>query len=255
MLEDIKKSFTSAFDKRARSPLYGTLILSWCLWNWKAIYYVIVVPYSVEYDDRIYELTHNLSNWLTLWAGPILSTVFILGFVELLSNQVYRLSMYYRKQRIEIKQKYEGMELLDIEQSYQLKEENKKAKESLAKVTNDKDKIITELNSKIVESKHLLEQTINASTDKYNTDLAVHKDYAALAYTDNIMTFQTIAVDINTFGAGRAAPSDIEKFVKMGLIKQVESRAVGLYDLTGRGRNLTNYITHLNENYDTLLNE
>ena len=34
-MTDVKKSLNSIINERISSPFYGTLILSWLIWNWK----------------------------------------------------------------------------------------------------------------------------------------------------------------------------------------------------------------------------
>lgn len=151
MIDDIKKSFTSAFDKRTRSPLYATFAISWCIWNWKAIYYIFVVKSDVDFDERVYELSHNITTQWTLAWGPIISTIVILVGLEFISGYVYQLSLYYKKRRIKIKQRFEEKELLTVEQSFAIKEENKRAHEATAKLVNDRDNIISGMNLRIEE--------------------------------------------------------------------------------------------------------
>ena len=43
MINELKKSINAALYERAVSPLYGTFLITWSLWNWKIIYLTFFV--------------------------------------------------------------------------------------------------------------------------------------------------------------------------------------------------------------------
>jgi hypothetical protein len=51
MQSEIKKSINSILFERLTSPLYGTLIISWLIWNWKIIYLTLFVDSEENYEE------------------------------------------------------------------------------------------------------------------------------------------------------------------------------------------------------------
>jgi hypothetical protein len=40
MLDDFRKSINSVLYERMTSPLFGALLISWCIWNWDILYFL-----------------------------------------------------------------------------------------------------------------------------------------------------------------------------------------------------------------------
>jgi len=96
-LEDneIALSLKSAIKERLVGAMYGTFIISWCIWNWEAIYITFFVS-----QDLILETTKQLKidylltsySWVGFWSGfwqltkllfgPAVSTILIIWLVS-----------------------------------------------------------------------------------------------------------------------------------------------------------------------------
>ncbi|MCP4460990.1 MAG: hypothetical protein GY816_23665 [Cytophagales bacterium] len=46
IFDETRKSINSALYERVSSPLYGTLIISWLVWNWEIVYLTFFVNES-----------------------------------------------------------------------------------------------------------------------------------------------------------------------------------------------------------------
>ena len=124
MFSEAGKSFKKIFEERITSPLYGSFILSWAIWNWKIIYLTVFV--SQEYIKPLtkidYIIIHYI-NWCNLIWYPFISAIVLIGLIPLLANQAYRVNLYYEKQRRNWKEKFDAGRRLSIEQSAQLRSE------------------------------------------------------------------------------------------------------------------------------------
>ena len=46
MISDFRKSINSILYERVSSPLFGTFVISWLIWNWKITYLTLFVSES-----------------------------------------------------------------------------------------------------------------------------------------------------------------------------------------------------------------
>lgn len=58
---DIRKSIDSIINERLSSPFYGTLILSWLIWDWRIIYLTFFVSESKIESNKIDFILINFS--------------------------------------------------------------------------------------------------------------------------------------------------------------------------------------------------
>ena len=154
MLDEIKKSISATLYERTISPLFGSFFFSWVVWNWKIII-VLFFTNSSELEVTKFEFIDQ--NLLNIWAGliyPILSTIFILTFYSWLSEQSYRLWLYFEKRKNEHKNRIENQKLLTIEQSMKLRLELARKEETFENLIRDKEELIQALKS---ENAKLLE--------------------------------------------------------------------------------------------------
>lgn len=115
MFRKLFSSLTKTAGERMDSSMYGSLIISWCLWNWEFLYITFFVD-----QDIIFELTDKLkieyllsqyvwTPWYSLgvWSSlklfilPLLSAYFIVFWLSRIENWFFRetTSHQYAKKR------------------------------------------------------------------------------------------------------------------------------------------------------------
>jgi hypothetical protein len=173
MLSDYKNSFSSLFHDRVTSPFWGTLILSWLVWNWQIIVLLFFVSEGrlpinkatgvlftkIEYINTYYFNIKSL-----LW-GPLASTLVLITIVPFAVNASYWLTLKFKKWRIDQKNEVENNQVLTIEQSLELRTEMKDQKKEFNEILEDKntliqnqEKIISGFDKTITEKDLLVEQ-------------------------------------------------------------------------------------------------
>jgi hypothetical protein len=116
LFDYIRKSIYLITHERLTSPISGSFILSWIVWNWKAIYYLFfetsIPVYSkfVFINNSYIDVDYNL-------IYPLLSTIFFVGVYPLITTGGLYAWLQYKKWQTSIKNKIEGQELLTTEQS------------------------------------------------------------------------------------------------------------------------------------------
>ncbi len=146
-MDDIKKSFNAILYERTTSPFYGTLIVSWFVWNWKIVYLTIFISEDQLNTDKISYITENFCDGLNLILYPLISTVLLLTIVPFISNGAYWLSLRFIKWRREQKNKVELKQLLTLEQSIELREQIFNQEKRIEKILTDKNLEIEQLKS------------------------------------------------------------------------------------------------------------
>lgn len=138
MMEELKKSFSAILYERTTSPLFGTLIFSWCLWNWKIIYVTFFISENELCCNKIDYITYCCNNTNHLIWNPLLSTLILLTIIPFISNGTYWLSINFNKWKIDQKNKVELRQLLTVEQSIELREQIFNQEEKFSKLVEDK---------------------------------------------------------------------------------------------------------------------
>src|SRR5688572_10158976 len=142
MTEDIKKSFNSILYERTSSPLFGTLIFSWCLWNWKIIYLTVFVSEDQVSGNKIDYIINNFSNPEYLLTYPLVSTFLLITIIPFLSNGAYWIELKFSKCKKDQKNIIDTKQLLTIEQSIDLREQIYKQEERFEKLLQSKNEEI-----------------------------------------------------------------------------------------------------------------
>ncbi|MEG2099957.1 MAG: hypothetical protein RRY99_00445 [Flavobacterium sp.] len=151
MIDDLKKSFDQIIYERTTSPFYGSFIVSWCLWNWKIIYLTFFVSQDKIDSNKIDYIATNFSAFENIFIFPLLSSIFIITLVPFITNGAYWLSLKFNKWRVDQKNIVDNKQLLSIEQSIELREQISKQEERFAKLVEDKNLEIKQLNLQIQE--------------------------------------------------------------------------------------------------------
>jgi len=151
MLEESKKSIQNILNQRISSPFYGTLIVSWLLWNWKIIYLTIFVSEQKILSNKIDFIIANYNNVYHLIWLPLLSTLLILTLIPFLTNGAFWLDLKFEQWRVEQKNTIEKKQLLSIEQSISLREQILNMETRFETLLSDKNAEINQLKLLITE--------------------------------------------------------------------------------------------------------
>ena len=151
MIEETKKSIQGILTQRISSPFYGTLIVSWLLWNWKIIYLTFFVSEKIIKQNKIDYINTNYSNFNHLVLFPLISTIVILTLIPFLTNAAFWLDLNFDKWRIDKKMEIEKKQLLTIEQSINLREQ-------ILNMENRFESLLIDKNSEILQLKTIINE-------------------------------------------------------------------------------------------------
>lgn len=122
MWSEFKKSVSSIFEERITSPFYGSFIFSWIIWNWKIIYLTIFVSQdNIQPSNKIDFILQNYANWWHLIVLPFVSAVVLVTLVPWFSNRLFKINLYYEKERTTWREDSDSSRRLTVEQSAQIR--------------------------------------------------------------------------------------------------------------------------------------
>lgn len=246
-LDDIRKSISSTLYEKTTSPLFGTFLFSWILWNWKII---IVLFFTASYELEITKFEYIDINLLNILEGllyPFISTLIILTIYSALSVQAYRLWLYFDKLKSKYKNENEKDKLLTVEQSMKLRVQFSNQEDSFKNLINEKEELISALKNKISElnneSKDEVLSSSNESSELTLTDPQITKSAKErnlddfFTYKTAVNYFEQVSILIQNkrpFGEEQIPDSVISYYIAHDLI--VSSDDYGRYDFSTKGR-------------------
>jgi hypothetical protein len=140
-MSDLTDSFKDIFKERISSPFYGSLIVSWLLWNWKIPYVTFFIDQSRLGDstNKIdYILKHCDSAWY-LVVFPLLSTAVIVLLMPYVTNGASWVTERFDTWRVNKKNEVQGKRLLTVEESLQLRIEIRDQEVKYSEIITKKD--------------------------------------------------------------------------------------------------------------------
>lgn len=152
MIADIRKSINSILYQRVTSPLFGTVFISWLIWNWKIVYTTFFIDEDKIDKNKIDYIVDNFNDSEYLIWYPLLSSLILLTLIPFISNDAYLLSLKFEKWRVDNKNKIEKMQLLTLEQSIQLREQIVEAERKFDLLIQNKNSEIEQLKILIKDS-------------------------------------------------------------------------------------------------------
>jgi len=164
MFPEIKKSVLGELEDRISSPFYGSLAISWVLWNWRAIYTTFFVSQEyikpltkVQYITNMY--SSNGSIVLLLYIGPLVSAVLLITVIPRATNELFKISLKFEKKRIEMREAQTMSRLLSLEKSQEIRRD-------MTELRDQYEKEITSKNGDISAWKNQAE-TLNNERQKF----------------------------------------------------------------------------------------
>jgi hypothetical protein len=169
-MSDLTTSLKEIFNERISSPFYGSLIVSWLLWNWKIPYVTFFIDQSRLGDatNKIdYIFKHCDSPW-NLAVFPLLSTAVIVLLMPYVTNGASWVTERFDTWRINKKNEVQGKRLLTVEESLQLRIEIQNQEEKYSAIIIKKDsEIMTLKQQNSLLSKSKVSGTLTSKKDKF----------------------------------------------------------------------------------------
>lgn len=173
MIDDIKKSVNSILYERTTSPLYGTFIVSWIIWNWKIVYLTLFISAEKLNINKIDYILSNFWDPHYLITYPLISTIIFLTVVPFMSNAAYWLALRFNKWKKDQKNQINLKQLLTLEQSMELREQILVQQEKFEKLLENKNLEIKQLTLMIenVEHRPAPIESVNQNSIKQEDEL------------------------------------------------------------------------------------
>ena len=143
-MSDLTTSLKEIFNERISSPFYGSLIVSWLLWNWEIPYVTFFVDQS-RLGDSINKIDYVFKHCENIWllvVAPILSTGAIIFLLPYITNFAFKKTAEFDRKRKDVQIEIDRTQVLTIEQSVQLLTDIQKQKDSFKNLLSDKDEQI-----------------------------------------------------------------------------------------------------------------
>lgn len=238
-MEEIKKSISAILYERTTSPLFGTLIFSWLLWNWKIPYLSFFVSENKLQLNKVDYIITNYNDIHYLITYPLISTFILLTIIPFLSNGAYWLSINFENWKLKQKNLIENKQLLTVEQSIELREQILKQEERFSKLVQDKNLEIETL-KKQIDSVKIVEKS-DETIDSSYSELEKLAE-RIMNNSEELITFNNITRAIqNNF----KTPNDSKTTKLIALLESYDIiyKPEALYKFTDIGRRFLRYIT------------
>jgi hypothetical protein len=240
MISNLKKSLSTILHERTSSPFYGTLIVTWIIWNWKTVYLTLFISEDKIDVDKITYITQKLSGIDNLVIYPLISTAVILTLIPFVSNGAYWLNLKFDKWKLDKKNEIEKKQLLTLEQSIEIREQLISQESRFEKLLENKNNEIIQLKS-IIEDSEPGENNIQTNIESYDDLDEISEKIKKI--DSNFSIFQKI-LEFMRSGYKITDRSDIpSRLVTILEINDIiKSKGGGGYTLTEKGKELTKKI-------------
>lgn len=242
MIDDFKKSFNEIIYERTTSPFYGTIITSWLIWNWRIIYLTFFVSEKRIKGHKIDYILDNYSDVEHIIIYPLISTLFLLTVIPFLSNGAFWLSLKFNKWKVDQKNMVDKKQLLSIEQSIELIEQIAKQEERFAKLVEDKNLEIKQLNLELQEYRKInaptLDDVVDITSKKANSDSELNDFVERLKKNDKELKEYERVIDYIQKGYSPVDKTDVtSKFITLLESYDIINRnPSGSYSVTENGK-------------------
>lgn len=112
MFEEVKKSIYAVLYERLTSPLAGTFVFTWLIWNWKIWYVTFFIKQSSGLNKILY-ISEQLSDYYVSVIFPVISTLGLLLLYPFLSVAAFFISSKFEKWKYDLKQGIQKNKLVD----------------------------------------------------------------------------------------------------------------------------------------------
>ncbi|MEI8704604.1 hypothetical protein [Pseudoalteromonas sp. B62] len=147
MIKEVTNSIKAALYQRISSPLYGTYIFSWIIYNWELVLQLLFG--TKQFDERLATFKLGLTvddggfNYCTVII-PFIITVVILLIQPLAQRFIYIYTEWNNSEGLKKRDQYANETLLTLEQSNELRSSVQKVQQFHQEVLKNKDDEISE---------------------------------------------------------------------------------------------------------------
>ena len=151
MLDDMFKSVKAQLYERAVSPLIGSIVISWSLWNYK---FILLMVSGLKVTDKYKIIDEVLfTTWQQAYLQgalyPIATAVFYLYLYPYPAKYVFEFTRNRQKEISDIKRKIEDETLLSVKESRAIRREIYALEEEMQKDIERKDSEIERLRKEL----------------------------------------------------------------------------------------------------------
>jgi len=269
MITELPKSLKAVIYERSTSPFYGTLLVSWLIWNWKIIYLTLFVSESNIEGHRIqYILNNYVNNW-DMYGWPLIITGGAILIIPFLTLGAFWVSRHFRRLREKIRLRIDKKTPIDEEKYVLLLEKNAEIKsryhkdlESMQLEISNLEKLLATKNQEI--SSLRFESSLGLSSedpDSGNSDPPVQKEVAIEEVLDGVLSkdqfelaerildspsrkedYIEIIESIQKGWPIKGASSKIRLIAELEVYDLVEKRGNNTYSITKVGKPFTKYL-------------
>ncbi len=149
MIGEFRKSINAILYQRVASPLYGTFILSWLIWNWQPLYITLFVSESKLEANKLSYIVSNYNNvWNLIW-WPLVSTLVILTLGQLIANGAFWLDEEFKNWRVKKRDDIQKNKMITVEESIELRTTIRNQNEEFQKFLSDKEAEVASYKSEV----------------------------------------------------------------------------------------------------------
>lgn len=241
MFDDIKKSLSSILYERTTSPFYGSLIVSWLLWNWRIVYLTFFISEKTLQVDKITYISNNYSNIHHIVTFPLFSTIILLTIIPFISNGAYWLNLKFETWKKDQKNQIERKQLLTLEQSLDLREQLILQESRFENLLSDKNFEIKQLKD-IIEQLNLKNtldvKSTQTNSNQVNNDIIEIKN--KISNSERLSKEFEKIIDFIQSGYKITDRSDISsKLITLLEVNDlINPKGGGLYSFTDKGKEL-----------------
>ena len=182
MINELRKSFNAVLYERTSSPLFGTVFISWIIFNWKVLYLTMFVSEEKITETKIDFIISNYIDIYSVVLYPLASSAVLLLIIPFISNGSYWIHLKFSKWRLDIKHEIEKNQLLTLEQSNKLRLEMAEQENLFENLLTGKAEEIKVLNIRLEEIKKTIKtQDKKPKYDIDGTPIKNNKDPSLVA--------------------------------------------------------------------------
>ena len=236
-MSEIKKSISNILYERTTSPFYGTLIISWIIWNWKIFYFTFFISEDKISENKIDYIIENFYDIHHLVTYPLISTIILITIIPFFVNGAYWVSLSFANWRLTQKNLIEKKQLLTVEQSIELREQILKQEERFSKLVDDK-------NLEIEQLKEIIAEYDTSKIDKTENSNEEIKELAE-RFKNNNSEMQTLNSIIKAIQSNYRQSDGNETTKILAILESyllIDKTDSALYKFTNKGKKFLRYI-------------
>ncbi|WP_372640228.1 hypothetical protein [Ancylomarina sp.] len=257
MISDLRKSINSILFERVTSPFYGTLVVSWVIWNWRIVYLTFFISELKLKGTKIDYIIENYNDVHHLISFPLLSTLVLITLIPFVTNGAYWLHLKFNQWKINQKNEIEKKQLLTLAQSIEIRRELKEKETEFDELLSKKENTIISLRAEITELENRIkEPELSENVKKAATKVELSRtktDYDILKNNQKAFeNFGSITKSINkTSDWPSGISSDIKEYFLINdiIIKKHSPHRGNYYNLTPKGNQI--YKEYFNETFNS----